>query len=536
MKPAHRYRNSGREERDHGQEVEVAIADPVREGHAERLTERPLTLGEVSRQSVGPKGQPQPLNLSDVRSLSAAFSQDRGSLVPVYRKDRDLAVSWKRNLEIAVSQGSVLAATAAELDALFQEFIAAYKVAIATFAKVSVGAAEIEAQFRAYGRLIEALTFKAKGDRNRELMLKPLLSLGVVPVYGAAPAAIVAPWNPLRMQAMASKAERMAGLIRHLLKAPNVLFGDASLYFKEMRDELEHPYFPEIALGWRERKAELLSITDSWMDYSLHELPLVDDAVGADTNENPAQSANQIVDMIQRYLALFPHEQANLSAVLYNCDAASLPQAVVNRINELHEDDNDMRCEVILRHRERTKLHQLYESILESADDDTDGVVSSEASRDFMARLRIGIMADEAPIPDPKDGPRTDLVFLHDVIARHAKIEWYREDSTPVDLEYLVPSRWSRRRPSTIAVIGATASISPISGPLMAATRGSTARYAIFVISSIPGKESSRRLRAATASLLKIVNRVTPRSAVWLLRRICAAALTPKRSNPSMAI
>ena len=152
--------------------------------------------------------------------------------------------------------------------------------------------------------------------------------------------------------------------------------------------------------------------------------------------------------MIQRYLALFPHEQANLSAVLYNCNSASLPQAVVNKINELYEDDNDMRCEVILRHRERTKLHQLYESILEAAEADTDGFVSSEASRDFMARLRIGIMADEAPVPDPKDGPRTDLVFLHDVIARHAKIEWYREDATPVDLADLVPSRWSRRRPS----------------------------------------------------------------------------------------
>jgi len=93
------------------------------------------------------------------------------------------------------------------------------------------------------------------------------------------------------MQAMSCKAQRMTGLIQHLLKAPNVLFGDASLYFKEMRDELEHPYFPEIALGWRERKPELLSMTDTCMDYSLHELPLADDGLSADTNENPAQSA-----------------------------------------------------------------------------------------------------------------------------------------------------------------------------------------------------------------------------------------------------
>jgi S-DNA-T family DNA segregation ATPase FtsK/SpoIIIE len=413
-----------------------------------RLNERPLTLGEVSREAIGSKGQPQPLNLRDVRSLSAAFGQDRGSLVPVYRKEQDLGSIWKQNLDVAISQSSISTANATELNALFQNFSEAYKKAIVTFTQVSVASEEIEIQYKAYGLLLGALTLKAKGDRNRELLLKPVLALGVVPVQGATPAAIVAPWNPFRMQAMAGKAERFAGLVRHLLKAPNVLFGDANLFFKEMRDELEHPYFPEVALGWRERKSELLAVADTCLDYSLHEMPMADDATSEDTNENPAESANHIVEMIQRYLALFPHEQTNLTIVLYNCDAAALPQAVVNKINELHEDDDTMRCEVILRHRDRTKLHRLYETILEAADADTDDFVSSEASRDFMARLRIGIMADEAPVPDPMDGPRTDIVFLHDVIARRAKLEWYREDSTPVELSNLVPARWSRRRPS----------------------------------------------------------------------------------------
>jgi DNA segregation ATPase FtsK/SpoIIIE, S-DNA-T family len=413
-----------------------------------RLAEHPFMLGHVNRETIGPKGTSQSLDLRDVRSLSAAFGQDRGSLIPTYRKEQDLAVVWKRNVEDARVRGSISAATAQRLDALFAEFASAYSTALRVFLKTSVAASEIRTQYVAYGQLVEAVTFEAKGDTNRELLLKPLLALGVVPVHGGAPAAIVAPWNPLRLQAMAGKANRMASLVRHLLKAPNVLFGDANLYFKEVRDELAHPYFPEIVLGWRERKPELVSLTDSFMDYSLHELPLVSDSLDGDTNENPRETASQIVDLIQRYLALFPHEQASLSAVLYNCDATSLPQAVVDRINELHEDENDMRCEVILRHRNRTKLHRLYESILEAGDADTDGFVSSEASRDFMARLRIGIMADEAPVPDPKDGPRADLVFLHDVISRHASLEWYREDATPVAIDDIVPSRWSRRRPS----------------------------------------------------------------------------------------
>jgi DNA segregation ATPase FtsK/SpoIIIE, S-DNA-T family len=74
--------------------------------------------------------------------------------------------------------------------------------------------------------------------------------------------------------------------------------------------------------------------------------------------------------------------------------------------------------------------------------------VSSEASKDFMARLRIAIMADQGPVPDPKDGPPHDIVFLQDVIARHARLEWYPEKCDPVASASFIPARWSRRRPA----------------------------------------------------------------------------------------
>jgi len=414
----------------------------------DRLIDHPFSLCEVAREPVGSKGQAQALDLHEVRSLSAAFGQDRGSLVRSYRKEHDLTLSWEESISALLTQGSLTETLATDLRQLFKEFSRSYAAAIEMFPKDGVATSEIKDQYTAYGRLIEAVTTKARGDRLRDLLLKPLLAIGVVPVVGAAPAAIVAPWNPLRMRAMAAKAERLRTLLDHLLTAPSILFGDPALYFKEMKDELQHPYYPELALGWRERKPELLSVTDSLMDYTLHELPLRGLSQESETNENPVQAANQIVDMVQRYLTLFPHERANLSTVLYNCDSASLPQAVVNRVNELHEDDEDMRCEVVLRHRDKEKLHRLYEQILEASDADSDGFIASEASRDFMARLRIGIMADEAPVPDQKDGPSKDIVFLHDVISRHAVLEWYREDATPAGVDELVPARWSRRRPS----------------------------------------------------------------------------------------
>jgi S-DNA-T family DNA segregation ATPase FtsK/SpoIIIE len=67
--------------------------------------------------------------------------------------------------------------------------------------------------------------------------------------------------------------------------------------------------------------------------------------------------------LTKRFLSLYPHERANLSVVLYNCDSARLPYALVDKIAELHEDDEDMRCQIILRHNSGVKLRELYEKM-----------------------------------------------------------------------------------------------------------------------------------------------------------------------------
>ncbi len=112
------------------------------------------------------------------------------------------------------------------------------------------------------------------------------------------------------------------------------------------------------------------------------------------------------------------------------------------------DEENEVRCQVILRHRDSKRLRGLYEKIIAGSDDDPDAFSASETTRDFMARLRIGIMADQAPIPANDDSRPTDIVFSQDVIARHARVEWYEEDATPVDALSLIPSHWSRRRPA----------------------------------------------------------------------------------------
>jgi DNA segregation ATPase FtsK/SpoIIIE, S-DNA-T family len=107
-----------------------------------------------------------------------------------------------------------------------------------------------------------------------------------------------------------------------------------------------------------------------------------------------------------------------------------LPQAVVEKIGTADEEE-DVRCQIILRHRDAKRLRWLYERIVGEPDEDPDAYSASEATRDFMARLRIGIMADQAPIPGTDDTRPNDIVFSQDVIARHARLEWYRETAVP---------------------------------------------------------------------------------------------------------
>lgn len=413
-----------------------------------RLEAHPLVRCRATRDASGARGHLSTVDLANVRTFRPAHGQERGTLVAAYKKDHDLAVVWRRNLAEAQERGLIIAGVASELEGRFAAFETAYGAAIRGFAVDGLSHDDLTAQLDAYAALLDAVCRRARGDRNRDLLLRPLLEIGAVAIDGGRPAVIVAPWHPLRLAAVAQKARLVACLVQHLLTANEVLFGDTRLFFKDLAQDLAHPYYPEVVLGWYEAKPELLAVTDVVQDYSLHEPPIVGEAGADDTNDNPTEGSGCVADLLQRYLALHPHERANMSVVLYDCDSARLPDAVVERLGALHDDDEDVRCQVLLRHSDTDRLRDLYTEIVRGSDADADTFNPSEATQDFLARLRICIIADQAPTPDPKEGRPYDIVFLQDVIARHARLEWYAEQARPVAADALVPSRWSRRRPA----------------------------------------------------------------------------------------
>ncbi len=417
-------------------------------GDWSRLKEHPLITCRANRVLFSAKGRFQTVDLSNVKTFQPVHDRDRGSFVPAYKKTNDVELVWLANLKQAQEQSLLSVEVAIDLEAKFKAFAAAYRKAVDGFLLKGLASNAFEKQLEAYGALLDTLCLKAKGDRNRDLLLRPLLSVGAIEIEGGPTSVVIAPWHPMRLFAMWRKAKLVSDLVHHLLTTENVLFGEPRLFFKDLASDLAHVFYPEIVLGWQTNKPELLVVTDFVHDYSLHEPPIASEEDADDTNENPTDGSNRVAELIQRYLTLHPHEHANMSVVLFNCDSARLPQAVVDRIGTLYEDEEDVRCQVLLRHVDMKRLRDLYRDIVALPERDGDAFNASEATQDFMARLRICIVADQAPVPDPKDGCPYDIVFSQDVIARHARLKWYRETARPMAAGELVPSQWSRRRPA----------------------------------------------------------------------------------------
>jgi S-DNA-T family DNA segregation ATPase FtsK/SpoIIIE len=411
-----------------------------------RLLGRPLLRTKVARLPVSRKGALQSVSLADVATLQPAFGQDAGSLIPRTNAGEDVGKLIPRRLKEARQSGRLTADAVDALAVVWAAFASAYADALKAWQTSGYGSPILLQQADAYGALLRCLSTQAGGDINRRDLWEPVLGLGTVMITGAAPSAIVPPWHPMRLAATAVKMRSIGGLADYLLSDNDVNFGDSRLFFSDLREELAHPLYPEIAVGYDGVEPVLLAETSSTNDYSLFERP-VRDPSEAGTDVDPGEAARQIRGLLERYLDLQPHEGSNLSIMLYNCDAAGLPLAAVNALSTV-QDEDEVHCNVLVRHRDRTKLGRVYTELLERSEGDPDAIVVSETSRNFMSKLRIGVMLDSGRAPKDSTGREIDVAFLHDVVSRQAKVQWFPVPASghnPSLLEH-VPARWSYRR------------------------------------------------------------------------------------------
>lgn len=391
------------------------------------------------------------IDLHDRRTLEPEGARERGCFAPPQSQRESITKDWKKALASLVADDLATQATADGLTAAYEGFEKAYRTALDDLRVLGLRATSLQTQAEQYGALLAAIADQLQAPVALERLLKPLLEIGVAHLDGpgaARPMAVVTPWQPLRLAAQAARWVTLRNHLSRLLGAEGASFTDAgALYFSELRRLLAETARPEVVVGWISSKPTLLALTDAVNDYSLHEPPVATVGEPAPTNDHVGPLARQITELVQNYLKLQPHEKDNLSVVLYNCDAAALPQAVVDSLRiEAEREGGDAMCQVILRHRDEDRLGQLYQQLV-SRDIGDDNLHASESTRDFMSRLRISIMVNTAIPAMTSDGPPLDIVFCHDVISRAADLGWVELSHITRPPAEIDPGHWSRRRP-----------------------------------------------------------------------------------------
>ena len=391
------------------------------------------------------------ISLRDLSELDPAAQRNRGSFVPASSRCESLALAWRRALADARKAGVVDSADNDDLAEAFDLFEQTYREALVEWAAMGFRSSALQTQATAYGVLIERVcTHLAHHPIVVEALLRPFFEIGVAPISGMSsgrPSVIVCPWHPLRLEALHAQLAKFCRALEALFapQAPEFADGGA-LFFGELSRELHNPARPDIAMTWPGAQPLLVSEVDCLHGYSLLERPVTWAGHDAASNENVLPTARQIADLAQVYLKLQPHERDNLSIVLFNCDAAALPQAVVDAVRkDAEKEGEEAMCQVVLRHTDGEQLRALYQQLVQR-ELQQDGLHASEAARDFMSRLRISILVNEQRSAHTGDGPPFDIVFCHDVISRQADLGWSdipRRTWPAIDID---PAQWSRRK------------------------------------------------------------------------------------------
>lgn len=400
---------------------------------------------EVPRRLVSKKGGVQNVSLLDTGTLEATYSTDAGSLVPAANKLRSLRHDIKTRIKDLAEEGRLTTHQRDEIKGAWDKFEEDYIKAMEDFVSTGLHGEAVMRQAESFGALMNTLMAHARGDVCRSRLVSEILSVGTARVAGDNPALIVPPWHPERMKALAVKSRRVAGFATHLLSSGSILYGDREIFMRELSDEIEHPFYPEIAVLNRAGAPMLVSESSTVNGYSLLESP-TRGAQDAMTDVDPTAAAKQARELLERYVGLQPHEASNLSVVLYNADAAELPLATVRELSSIQEDGK-LQCSVSVRHSDPAKLRRVYGELVNKAGDDPDLPVVSEISDNFISKLRISVTPISATPSESAQGFKAfDVAFLHDVVARAATSEWLPVPWTNdrPNLEH-APSRWSYR-------------------------------------------------------------------------------------------
>lgn len=386
-------------------------------------------------------------------SVTDSLGETSGSLVKADSESTlphssRIDACWLADFKI-YAEGTVSDSDRAEVERLFCEFHQEYSSAIAAMIRPDgtglLDCAVVD-QARCYGSLLARLRNCARTDMLVRKSWAPLLQVGTATVEGDSAALLVAPWHPLRLLELVAKAVQATKVIRRVMNGSAVQSVSIADYVRDRVHVLRQSYYMDVGYIRTRGGNQLLVETETHAGYSLLQPPLLqsDDRLV----EVPVEDAVvRFGDIAGQYLQQRPHERANFSTVLLDAEAEDLPVMVAKYLAKEIDVQPYLRCDLTVAHENPRKLRQIYERQNRRIGHEIGSSLTSEAARIFMSRLRVGI-APTASIERTKGAKGQDIVLLHDVIARYARLEWDKV-AAPAKCEDLrdhAPNDTSRRK------------------------------------------------------------------------------------------
>jgi len=426
-----------------------------------------LMSGRIHQNRASRSAAPSTVDLAQRSSVSDAFQQSEGLLANPGREEHRIDVTWPRSLTAIVEQGVITPDQGQELRSAYDAFVAAYGAAIDALVRgPGIGADEILLQAELYGDLLRSVMTIAPQELCIRDLLAPLAGIGLVTVEGETPSAILTAWHPLRLAEIGAKARQLAEAMTAVVTSDPDQRSGVEDFVCDRIATLGGTYYGDIAV-LPGLDAQFVAETQAIMDYSLLE-PISGGTQHGVTNE-PADAAIAAFDRVaDEYLKLRPHERANFSVVILNADSENLPLAMANGLSRRVEDDSEIRCELVVTDDDPIRLRQVYERQNRRISHEIDTSLASEAARNFLSRLRVGIFSPETLAQQTQKA--NDVVLLQDVIARSSKVRWTKgfDDGTSEEIATFVPTARSKRRPfrkgNTTSALYLTAPRQPLAG------------------------------------------------------------------------
>lgn len=410
-----------------------------------------LAEGLANYETVGRKGLPLSLSLHSVQGFaSSPGASGRGSFIPAQTKIHSLAAEVKETIDHAEHGGWLATELIEELRKAFSEFDTYYGKAVEALAGDSLNATYTATLVQAYRELLDKIS-KVLHENTRRKILRSVLRIGNATVDKSShrpKLAVICPWHPLRMEASTARHQQLLNAITSLLSEQPFSFSDGktgNLFFRELRELTSTPLQPEVTVCWDGMDPKPLVVSQSLGGYTLHE-PTYHSKESRSFEDNATESAKTIMEEVDEYLRLQPHERDNLSVLLYNCDSPELPGKLVECLNKRNQDSRSEKvtCQIVLTHHDENHLRHLYRDLV--AGSDNDKADANETTGDFLSRVRINITAANRMKHDGRAQP-ADIAYCRDLLSTEAHVTWDWIERQTAAPEHLRPHQWNRLRP-----------------------------------------------------------------------------------------